>query len=117
MRNYSAKNVDEYIASAPKEAQPKLGEVRAAIKSAVPKAEEGISWGVPFYKYHGVLAGFAAYMNHVSFGFGAVVLQSKDREMLEKKGYITGKNHTNQVRPKSADHNDKANSKSKSKNE
>ena len=90
MKNYLAKNVDEYIANAPKEAQSKLRETRAAIKSAAPKAEEGISWGVPFYKYHGVLAGFASFKNHVSFGFAAV-LQSKDREMLEKKGYITGK--------------------------
>jgi len=46
---------------------------------------------VPFYKYHGELTGFATYRNHVSFGFGAAVLQSKDREMLEKKGYRTGK--------------------------
>jgi len=46
---------------------------------------------VPIYKYHGILAGFAAYKNHVSFGFGAAVLQSKDRQMLEKKGYKTGK--------------------------
>jgi len=90
MRNYLAKNVDEYIAGAPKEAQSKLREVRAAIKSAVPKAEEGISWGVPFYKYHGVLAGFASFRNHVSFGF-ADVLGSEDRKMLEKEGYITGK--------------------------
>ena len=90
MRNYQAKNVDEYIAGAPKEAQPKLREVRAIIKSAVPKAEEGISWGVPFYKYHGVLAGFASFKNHVSFGL-ADMLGSEDRKMLEKEGYITGK--------------------------
>jgi uncharacterized protein len=90
MKNYLAKNVDEYIASAPKEARSKLREIRAAIKSAVPKAEEGISWGVPFYKYHGVLAGFAALKNHVDFGL-AFALQSKDREMLGKTGYITGK--------------------------
>lgn len=90
MKNYSAKNVDEYIANAPKEAQSKLREVRATIKSAVPKAEEGISWGVPFYKYHGLLAGFAALKNHVDFGL-AFAFQSKDRKMLEKKGYITGK--------------------------
>ena len=90
MRNYKAKNVDEYIALAPKEARSKLRETRAAIKSAVPIADEGISWGVPFYKYFGVLAGFAAFKSHVSFGFSDV-LQSKDRKMLEKKGYITGK--------------------------
>lgn len=60
------------------------------MKSTIPKVEEGISWGVPFYKYHGVLAGFAAYKSHISFGLCAV-LQSKDREMLKRKGYITGK--------------------------
>ncbi|HEV2193826.1 MAG TPA: DUF1801 domain-containing protein [Nitrosopumilaceae archaeon] len=90
MRNYSAKDVDSYIASSGREARPKLKEIRKIIKSTIPKVEEGISWGVPFYKYHGVLAGFTAFKNHVSFGF-ADVFQSKDREMLEKKGYITGK--------------------------
>ena len=89
-RNYSAKDVDSYIASSGREARPKLKEIRKIIKSTIPKVEEGISWGVPFYKYHGVLLGFAAYKNHVSFGF-CVVLQSEDRKMLEKKGYITGK--------------------------
>jgi len=90
MKNYSAKNVGEYIASAPKEARTKLREVRAAVKSAVPKAEEGISWGVPFYKYRGLLAGFAALKNHVLFGL-AFTLQGADRKILEKKGYVTGK--------------------------
>jgi uncharacterized protein YdhG (YjbR/CyaY superfamily) len=91
MKDYVAKNVDEYIAAAPEEAQSKLGEVRAAIKSAAPKAEEGISWGVPFYRYHGAFAGFAAYKNHVSFGFSsAAMLPNEDREMLEKEGYKTG---------------------------
>ena len=90
MKMYEAKDVDSYIANSGREARPKLKEIREIIKSAIPKVEEGISWGVPFYKYHGVLAGFATFKNHVSFGF-CVVLQSKDREMLEKKGYITGK--------------------------
>ncbi|HTY43824.1 MAG TPA: DUF1801 domain-containing protein [Patescibacteria group bacterium] len=89
MKNYSAKNVDEYIAGAQKEAQAKLRELRAVVKSAVPKAEESISWGVPFYKYHGVLVGFGALKNYILFGL-AFTLQSKDREMLEKKGYTTG---------------------------
>ncbi|MDO8488002.1 MAG: DUF1801 domain-containing protein [bacterium] len=90
MRNYKAESVDEYIAKTPKEAQSKLREIRAAIKSAVPKAEEGISWGVPFYKYHGILAGFASFKNHVDFGL-AFVLENKDRKVLEENGYITGK--------------------------
>jgi uncharacterized protein len=89
MKNYKAVNVDEYIATAPKEAQVKLREVRAVIKSAVPQAEEGISWGVPFYKYHGFLAGFATFKKHVSFGL-AFVLHDDDRKMLEEEGYTTG---------------------------
>ena len=90
MRNYGAKDVDFYIASADREARPKLKELRKLIKSAIPKVEEGISWGIPFYKYHGLLVGFSPFKNHVSFGF-VVVLQSKDRKMLEEKGYKTGK--------------------------
>ena len=91
MKMYKAKDVDSYIASTGSEARPKLKEIREIIKSTIPKVEEGISWGVPFYKYHGILAGFAAFKNHVSFGFCEIVIQSKDREMLEKNGYITGK--------------------------
>jgi len=90
VRNYKARNVDEYIANAPKDSQAKLREIRAVIKSAVPKAIEGISWGVPFYKYHGVLAGFAPFKNHVSFGL-AFVIDNNDRKILEEKGYVTGK--------------------------
>lgn len=90
MRNYSAKDVNEYIASSPGEAQAKLKELRAVVKAAVPEAQEGISWGVPFYKYHGLLAGFAALKNHVDFGL-VFALQDSDRKTLENQGYLTGK--------------------------
>ncbi|MEO8363190.1 MAG: DUF1801 domain-containing protein [Ilumatobacteraceae bacterium] len=80
-------DVDAYIANSAKEARSTLREVRQVIKSAIPKFEEGISYGVPFYKYHGQLVGFAAYKNHVSFGFGPGVLQDEERKMLEQKGY------------------------------
>ena len=83
------KDVDEYIANAQKEAQPILKEVRALIKLVVPGAEEGISWGFPFYKYHGTLAHFAAYKHHVALGFGSY-LQNKYIAILEKNSYATG---------------------------
>ncbi len=61
------KNVDEYIASVPKEAQSKLKEIRAIIKKVVPKVEERISYGIAglnlnnrFFLY------FAGYKKHVS---------------------------------------------------
>jgi uncharacterized protein YdhG (YjbR/CyaY superfamily) len=90
MKKYNSKDVDSYIASSVAEARPKLKEIREIIKSTIPKVEEGISWGVPFYKYHGALAGFAVYKKHVSFGIESA-LESKEREILEKKGYGTGK--------------------------
>ncbi len=90
MRSYTAKDVDSYIARSSIEARKTLEEIRKVMLSTIPNVEEGISWGVPFYKYHGVLAGFAVFKDHVSFGF-ADVLQSKDREILEEKGYVTGK--------------------------
>ena len=90
MKISKPKDVDSYIAGSERVARPTLKEIRRIIKSTILKAEEGISWGVPFYRYHGVLLEFAAYKNHVSFGF-CVRLQSEDQKMLEKKGYITGK--------------------------
>ena len=84
MKNYKAKNVDAYIASAAKDARPKLKELRKIVKAAVPKAEEGISWGIPFYKYHGALAGFTPCKHYVLFGL-AFALQNKDRESLLKR--------------------------------
>ncbi|MEO6692623.1 MAG: DUF1801 domain-containing protein [Saprospiraceae bacterium] len=84
------KDVDSYIANSVIEAQPILKELHEIILSTFPKAEEGISWGVPFYKYHGDFAGFATYKKHVSFGIATGVLESKDREMLKNNGYVTG---------------------------
>jgi uncharacterized protein YdhG (YjbR/CyaY superfamily) len=47
------KNVDEYIAAAPKDVQPKLREIRAAIRDVAPDAGESISYGMAFYNYKG----------------------------------------------------------------
>ena len=48
-----AKDVASYIAAAPKEAQPKLREVRAAIRAVAPDAVESMSYGMPFYSFKG----------------------------------------------------------------
>lgn len=86
-----AEDVDAYIADSDEAARPKLKELRAIVNSTVPDAEERISWGVPFYRYHGDLAGFAAYKKHVSFGIASGGLRTKDRKLLEERGYVTGK--------------------------
>jgi uncharacterized protein len=89
MKNYSAKDVDTYIANSAPEARPVLRELRKIIQSTVPNAIEGISWGFPFYKYRGTFTHFAAYKHHVALGFGSD-LQNKDRAILEKNDYATG---------------------------
>ena len=60
-------NVDEYIATFAEDVQGVLEEVRKTIKNTVPEAEETISYGMPAYKYYGMLVYFAAYKNHTGF--------------------------------------------------
>ncbi len=58
-------NVDEYIATFPQQVQLILQQVRKTIRTACPEAEEGISYGMPAYKYHGPLVYFGGYKNHI----------------------------------------------------
>ncbi|QDH78632.1 DUF1801 domain-containing protein [Echinicola soli] len=83
------KNVAAYIANALDEAKPIMEELRKIITDTVPQADEGISWNVPIYKYHGILVGFDVAKYHVSFGVDS--LQEEDRKILKEKGYKTGK--------------------------
>jgi uncharacterized protein YdhG (YjbR/CyaY superfamily) len=48
-----AENVEEYIAATPKDVQPKLKQIRSAIREVAPDAVESISYGMPFYSYKG----------------------------------------------------------------
>jgi uncharacterized protein YdhG (YjbR/CyaY superfamily) len=63
-----ARNIDEYIASCPKEVQPLLEDVRETIRKAAPDAEETISYSMPaFRSKNSVLVYFAAFKNHIGF--------------------------------------------------
>jgi uncharacterized protein YdhG (YjbR/CyaY superfamily) len=59
------RDVDAYIAAAPKAVQPMLNQLREVIKTAAPQANEKISYGMPHYEHHGRLAYFAGYEGHV----------------------------------------------------
>jgi len=61
----SLKDVDAYIKAAPRMARGKLIEIRNIIKSIAPKAEERISYGMPYYSYKGRLAYFAYAKHHL----------------------------------------------------
>ncbi len=90
MRNYSAQDVDAYIKTSDPAAQLVMQNLRTLIKSTIPQAEESISWGVPFYKYQGLLAGFSVFKNHISFGL-VFPLNPEDQQELSRLGYTTGK--------------------------
>ena len=61
------KSVDEYIAAQPEAVRPKLEQVRAAIRWAVPEAVEGIGYRMPGYKLHGKpMLYFAGFKEHYS---------------------------------------------------
>jgi uncharacterized protein YdhG (YjbR/CyaY superfamily) len=62
------KDVDAYIAAAPKSVQPKLRQLRKLIKDAAPpETTERVSYQMPYYDFHGRLAYFAAFKDHISF--------------------------------------------------
>lgn len=89
MADLKPKTVDEFIDNSPEEAQEIMINLKKLIESTAPKAEGGISWNVPIYKYNGILAGFSLAKKHVSFGIDS--LTEVMRKILEEKGYKTGK--------------------------
>ncbi len=67
MKKIVAKDVGEYIKMSLPEAQPMLREMRKIIKATVPKAEEGLGYGMPYYRYYGRFVYFAGFQKHISF--------------------------------------------------
>ncbi len=77
------KDVDTYIARAPKEARDKLVQLRKAIKASAPKAEESISYRIPYYSYQGRLAYFAAFKNHIGLYVPTPVIEEHKKELKD----------------------------------
>ena len=66
------KTVDEYLERVPEPARTTLNKVRAVIRSvAPPETSESISYGIPTFKYKGMLASYAAFSDHCSLFPGA----------------------------------------------
>jgi uncharacterized protein YdhG (YjbR/CyaY superfamily) len=67
MKTGVPKSVDKYIAAQPEAMRPKLEQVRAAIRRAVPEALEDIGYGMPGYKLYGKpMLYFAGFKEHYS---------------------------------------------------
>lgn len=64
------KTIEEYIAAQPEKAQGRLREIRGALRTALPEAEERISWSMPtFWKKYNIIH-FAAHKNHIGLYAG-----------------------------------------------
>ena len=67
MKRGAPKNVADYIAGFPRPVQAALKRVRSIVRTAVPAAEETISYQIPAYKLDGKpVVYFAAFTNHYS---------------------------------------------------
>lgn len=84
------KTVDEYLAAVPEPARSTLTHIRKVVQSLVPaETTEVISYGIPMFKYNGMLVGYAAFKKHCSlFPTGSGVLDQFEKELT---GYRTSK--------------------------
>ena len=90
----SAEQVDSYLRDLEEPKRTTLQELRRTILEIVPDAEEVISYRVPAFRLHGkVIAGFAAFKNHLSYlpFSGSVLGQLAD----ELDGYVAEKRWSN----------------------
>jgi uncharacterized protein YdhG (YjbR/CyaY superfamily) len=82
--------VEAYLAKVPEPAHTTLQKTRATIRSVVPAdTTEGLSYGMPAFRYKGALVAYAAFKDHCSF----FPMQASliDEMKVELAGYRTSK--------------------------
>ena len=82
--------VASYIAALPPDARTAMKQVRAAIRTAAPRAEEAFSYRIPAFRMDGkALVWYAAFKNHYSvYPIGAAIRRSLAKEV---EGYESSK--------------------------
>ena len=64
----SSREIDRYLAGLPEPKRSTLETLRQTIRAVIPEAEETISYGMPAFRMEGkVVAGFAAFKDHLSY--------------------------------------------------
>ncbi len=82
------KNINQYLEEVEtNDARDALARLRRIIRDEVPEAEEVISYGMPMVKFHGMVAGYAAFKKHCSLFPGHTVTDFEN----ELKAYKTSK--------------------------
>lgn len=78
------KTVEEYLAALPEPRRSRLKQVRALIRSVVPAdATEVISYGIPAFRYKGMLVWYAAFATHWSLFPGSSVIEAFEKELKD----------------------------------
>jgi uncharacterized protein YdhG (YjbR/CyaY superfamily) len=80
--------VDEYIETAPREAQKKLREIRAVLKKVAPGAREVLKWGSPVFEEGRILFSYSAHQSHLNFSPTGPAMKPFKEELAKFK---TGK--------------------------
>lgn len=84
--------VDTYLKKVNPPERGELERIRGIVKALVPKATEGISYGMPGFKFNGkYLIGYAAFKDHLSVfpaAHAVEVLKSKLGKFKLSKGTI-----------------------------
>src|SRR2546427_10400761 len=74
-------SVAAYLRAMPPGPRAALQKLRKTIKAAAPEATEGISYGIPMFKHHGMLVGYAAFKDHCSLFMSTYVTRALTKEL------------------------------------
>ena len=69
-------SVAAYLRAVPPAPRAALQQLRKTIKAAAPEATELISYGMPMFKHHGMLVGYAAFKDHCSLFMSTVLAKA-----------------------------------------
>jgi len=74
-------SVAAYLKAVPPAPRAALQKLRTTIKAAAPEATEGISYGIPMFKHHGMLVGYAAFKEHCSLFMSTALTQAHKKAL------------------------------------
>jgi uncharacterized protein YdhG (YjbR/CyaY superfamily) len=87
----STSPIDKYLTDVPEDFRIALEKLRHTILQSAPKGtEEIISYGIPIFKWNGMLVGFAAYKKHCSFfACSSTALKKVKNDIKDFKGTLS----------------------------
>ncbi len=79
MKKFSS--VAAYLRAVPPAPRAALRKLRKTIQAAAPEAIEVISYGIPMFKHHGMLVGYAAFKDHCSLFMSTSLTKALKQEL------------------------------------